>query len=85
MTWLLSAWAKAKAGLIVAGLFIAGLLAVLAKVKSDGKREGRQEVEAKVRQDNAEAVKKRKEVETEVGSLGSQDVDQRMERWTRRP
>ncbi len=83
MTWLLSAWAKAKAGLIVAGLFIAGLLAVLAKVKSDGKREGRQEVVVKQQQETLEAVKRAREIEHDVSTLGSQDLDRRMDKWYR--
>ncbi len=83
MTWLLSAWATAKAGLIAAGLFIARLLAVLAKVKSDGKREGRQEVVVKQQQESAKAIKKARDVEHEVESLGSQDVDEGLKRWTR--
>lgn len=72
-------WTKIKLGLGIAGAFVVALgIAVL-----KGRAEGIKTLEAEQQRRRLDAMKDRKEVDDEVQNLGSNDVDQRFDRWLR--
>lgn len=48
-------------------------------------RKGKKHAEDRQAVDRARAIEKRKEVNDEVNSLGSRDLDERARRWLRKP
>lgn len=78
-------WEKVKGWLIVAGLFISGLVVVFFR----GKREGQEETKAKQQADafheHVEAEEKVNEAKQEVAAKSDSDVESDLSEWVRNP
>lgn len=72
--WRLFGWQGALAA-------AAGFIAALSYGK--GRSEGKAVIEAEQSRARLDAVKRRKEVDDEINSLGAQDVDEQLKRWNR--
>ena len=72
-------WTRIKVGLGIVGtiLFAIGIAFLR------GRREGIRHIEAEQQRRRIESMQDRKAVDDEVQNLGSNDVDQRLDRWLR--
>lgn len=76
-------WEKVKGWLIVAGLFVAGLLTVFFKGKREGQEETRQQQQADAFKEHVESEQKINEAKQEVAAKSDADVEHDLDGWVR--
>lgn len=79
MTWAFSLWNNLKGWAAFAGIILFAIGVAFWK----GRRAGIEHLEAEQQRRRLEALKNRKEVDDEVQSYGSNDIDTGLARWLR--
>lgn len=80
---MLAIWQKIKGWLIVAALFIGGLVTAFYRGRRDGQEEQKNKQTADAFQQHVEAEKKVNETRQQVDSMSDSDVDKRLDDWMR--
>lgn len=76
-------WQRIKGWLIVAALFVGGLVAAFYRGRRDGKEEQKQSQMANDFQVHVEAEKRVNEAKQKVDSMSDSDLDKRADDWMR--
>ena len=79
MTWIFKMLGGWQLRLAAAGAVVLAALAALFKAYSAGRQSAARDADRA----NLKAIRKAKEIEDEVDSLGHADVDERLARWLR--